>query len=267
MLARLLPAVCDVSVTNVCNAACDFCGFARDKTLIGPRRHIDPDAFAKALPILHRRGIRYITLQGGEPLVHPDIVMLVGEVAAAGMQPAIITNGWFVPRDVESLRAAGLKRLIISIDSADLALHEHNRGLDGLGGRIRQGITKALALGLPVSASVTISRLVRYGELPETLRSLGFQNASMLMHAGVVATDVAEARSASGFATAVASLFRRSVVLSLWALIEQAPQIHHLARRGRTRIGSRKPRGNVAERIWARKGPRKLGDRHTGAVP
>jgi len=24
-----LPAVCDVSVTNVCNAACDFCGFAR----------------------------------------------------------------------------------------------------------------------------------------------------------------------------------------------------------------------------------------------
>jgi len=31
-----LPAICDISVTNVCNAACDFCGFARDKTLRGP---------------------------------------------------------------------------------------------------------------------------------------------------------------------------------------------------------------------------------------
>jgi 2-iminoacetate synthase ThiH len=33
-----LPAVCDISVTNMCNAACDFCGFARDKALIGQAR-------------------------------------------------------------------------------------------------------------------------------------------------------------------------------------------------------------------------------------
>lgn len=59
-----LPAVCDVSVTNVCNAACDFCGFARDKTLAGAARYLDADAFGSALPILHRRGIRYMTLQG-----------------------------------------------------------------------------------------------------------------------------------------------------------------------------------------------------------
>lgn len=63
-LERKLPAVCDVSVTNVCNAACDFCGFSRDKTLAGPRRYIDPAAFARALPILHRRGIRHLTFQG-----------------------------------------------------------------------------------------------------------------------------------------------------------------------------------------------------------
>src|SRR5579864_2724895 len=66
-----LPAVCDVSVTNVCNAACDFCGFSRDKNLAGPRRYLDPDEFARALPILRRRRIRYMTLQGGEPLVPP----------------------------------------------------------------------------------------------------------------------------------------------------------------------------------------------------
>jgi hypothetical protein len=33
MLDLHLPAVCDISITNVCNAACDFCGFAREKTL------------------------------------------------------------------------------------------------------------------------------------------------------------------------------------------------------------------------------------------
>jgi molybdenum cofactor biosynthesis enzyme MoaA len=91
-----LPAVCDFSVTNVCNAACDFCGFARDKTLTGSARYADADAFSRALPILHRRGIRYLTLQGGEPLVHPEVVRLVSQTVAAGISCAIITNGWFL---------------------------------------------------------------------------------------------------------------------------------------------------------------------------
>jgi MoaA/NifB/PqqE/SkfB family radical SAM enzyme len=173
-----LPAVCDVSVTNVCNAACDFCGFARDKTLAGPARYVDADAFARALPILHRRGIRYVTLQGGEPLVHLDIVRLVSQTTTAGISCAVITNGWFLPRYIDSLASAGLDRLIISIDSADLAEHERNRGLEGLERRLAEGIAQARACGLPVQASVTVNRLVRYEKLPDTLRRLGFDCAS-----------------------------------------------------------------------------------------
>ncbi len=108
--ARRLPAVCYVSVTNVCNAACDFCGFARDKNLAGPKRYLDADAFAQALPVLYRRSIRYITLQGGEPLVHPEIVRIVSDVTDAGIQPAIITNGWFLPRYIEELGPQALPR-------------------------------------------------------------------------------------------------------------------------------------------------------------
>jgi len=176
MLDLTLPAVCDVSVTNVCNAACEFCGFARDKTLTGPVRYVDADAFCRALPILHRRGVRYITLQGGEPLVHPGIVRLVSQTAAAGMSCAVITNGWFLPRYIGSLAGAGLSRLLISIDSADLAEHERNRGLEGLRRCLADGIAQARAFGLPVQASITVSRLVRYDDLPETLRRLGFDS-------------------------------------------------------------------------------------------
>jgi MoaA/NifB/PqqE/SkfB family radical SAM enzyme len=349
----VLPAVCDVSVTNVCNAACDFCGFARDKTLAGPARYVDSDAFAQALPILYRRGIRYITLQGGEPLVHPDIVRLVSETAAAGISCAIITNGWFLPHYIESLAAAGLCRLIVSIDSANLVEHERNRGLEGLGSRLAEGIAQARACGLPVQASVTVNRLVRYDELPDTLQRLGFdcvsfsyprrepfgssslvyggesrlvdldgdeliaaleamsrlrkrfpvlnpqaslaevaryvrgerqaipcigghkyfyldwnldiwrceawheplgpvfdldripdqrapcnacmmacyRNASMLMHAAIAATDAARALAAGQIGAAAVMLFRRSVAQSLWALVEETPQMRRLARR------------------------------------
>ena len=174
----MLPAICDASITNVCNAACEFCGFARDKTLAGVARYLSADAFSRALPVLRRRGIRYMTLQGGEPLVHPDIVRLVSETVAAGISCAVITNGWFLPRHIDRLAAAGLDRLIISIDSANLADHERNRGLEGLESRIAEGIARAHAFRLPVQASVTINRLVRYDELPDMLRRLGFDDVS-----------------------------------------------------------------------------------------
>ncbi len=142
-----LPAICDVSVTNVCNAACDFCGFARDKTLAGAARYLDAEAFSRALPILYRRGIRYLTLQGGEPLVHPEVVRLVSMTTKTGISCAVITNGWFLPRHIDALAAAGLSRLIVSIDSADLAEHDRNRGLSGLQHRLSKGIGRA-RLGL-----------------------------------------------------------------------------------------------------------------------
>ncbi|TDG03835.1 radical SAM protein [Paraburkholderia guartelaensis] len=171
-----LPAVCDVSVTNVCNAACDFCGFSREKKMAGPRRYLDPDAFERAMPMLRRRKIRYMTLQGGEPLVHPQIESLVSSATKAGIQCGVITNGWFLPRHIKQLAAAGLKRLLISIDSADMSEHEHNRGLPGLAARIREGITQAHGFGIPVCATVTVSHLVQYESLPETLSHLGFDS-------------------------------------------------------------------------------------------
>ena len=361
-----LPGVCDASVTNVCNAACDFCGFARNKTLAGAARYVDADAYFRALPILHRRGIRYLTLQGGEPLVHPDIVRLVSETAGAGISCAMITNGWFLPRYISDLAGAGLDQLIISIDSADLTEHERNRGLEGLVRRIAEGITQAHAFGLRVQASVTVSRLVRYDNLPDTLQRLGFDDvafsyprrdplgstslvygeeshlidldrdellasleairrlrkrfpvlnpraslaevacfvrgeaqavpciggykyfyldwnldiwrceawneplgsvfdldripdqrepcnacmmacyrtASMLMHAAVAATDAAQALAAGHIGSALASLFRRGVGQSLWALIEETPKMRRLARRRRQVVTSatRSPR-------------------------
>lgn len=119
-----------------------------------------------------------MTLQGGEPLVHPDIVRLVSQTATAGISCAIITNGWFLPRYITPLVAAGLRRLIVSIDSAKLAEHERNRGLEGLERRLAEGIARARACGVPVQASVTVSRLVRYDELPDTLQRLGFDDVA-----------------------------------------------------------------------------------------
>ncbi len=53
-----------------------------------------------------------MTLQGGE-LVHPEVVRLVADTSASGIQRGVITNGWFLPRYIDALAAAGLARLIV----------------------------------------------------------------------------------------------------------------------------------------------------------
>ena len=50
------PAVCNVAVTNVCNATCDFCNFAYDKGFVTHRLYLDATRFGDCVDILHRRG-------------------------------------------------------------------------------------------------------------------------------------------------------------------------------------------------------------------
>jgi len=57
-----------------------------------------------------------------------------------------------------------------------------------------------------------------------------YRNASMLMHAAVVATDAGRALAAGEIGAAVASLFRRGVAQAVWALIEETPKMRRLAR-------------------------------------
>jgi len=171
---RLVPAVCDVSVTNACNATCDFCSYAYDKQLVREKRWLDPAEFARAMPILHRRGIRYVNFQGGEPLLHRGICRLVADARAAGTRPAVVTNGWLLPQKIDGLVAAGLGTLLVSIDSHSLAEHERNRGLQGVAERIREGLATAHRHRIPTLASVTVNRLVQYDQLPELLHHLGF---------------------------------------------------------------------------------------------
>jgi MoaA/NifB/PqqE/SkfB family radical SAM enzyme len=175
LLRRGGPALCNVAVTNSCNATCDFCNFAHDKGRVGTLRWIDAARFDDALAILYSRGVRYISFFGGEPLLHPRLCEMIAMTVARRMGPAVITNGWLLPALLDKLALAGLKSIYISIDSPDMAVHEMNRGLHGLGERIRAAIARMPALGMTAFAQVTMSKLIRdYCSLVPMLRDYSF---------------------------------------------------------------------------------------------
>ncbi len=175
LIRRGGPALCNVAVTNACNAACDFCNFARGKVGARNLRWIDADQFARALDILRKRDIRYISFFGGEPLLHSRLADMIAMVVERDMGPALITNGWLLAKQVDKLAAAGLKTVYISIDAATIPQHEANRGLEGLGERIRTATSRMRELGMTPLAQVTMSKLLGdYRDLVPLLRGLGF---------------------------------------------------------------------------------------------
>lgn len=169
------PAICNVAVTNSCNATCDFCNFANGRVSKKDLRWIDAERFAAALDVLHRRGIRYLNIFGGEPLLHPRLLEMLSMAVARDMAPAMITNGWLLPARIEQLAATGLKTIYISIDSPLIEEHERNRGLRGLGERIRAATSRMPQLGITPIAQVAMSKLIHdYTDLVPLLRQLGF---------------------------------------------------------------------------------------------
>lgn len=173
------PALCNIAITNSCNARCDFCNFANGKIPRANLRWIDADRLPSALEILHARGIRYVSFFGGEPLLHPQLAAMLHASVTTGMVPSLITNGWLLAGKLDELAAAGLKTIYVSIDAAAAVPHESNRGLEGLVERIRAATARMPKLGITAIAQVAISKLIDdYHALGIFLRDLGFQSVA-----------------------------------------------------------------------------------------
>src|SRR5579864_804126 len=176
LITRGGPAICNIAVTNSCNAGCDFCNFANGKVARSDLRWMDINCFDSALDILHDRGIRYVSFFGGEPLLHPHIAEMIRISVAKGMGTALITNGWLLPAKINELAKAGVRTIYISIDAASISEHENNRGLKGLVQRIQLSTTKMAELSLTAIAQVAMSKLITsYQALGPFLRLLGFE--------------------------------------------------------------------------------------------
>ena len=108
------PIVTHLVVTRRCNLSCGYC-FEYDK--VSPP--VPRDVLEARIDHLAKLRSIFVTLTGGESLLHPDIVELVRYVRAKGMVPLLNTNGYLLTKaTIEGLNAAGLYGLQLSIDNA-----------------------------------------------------------------------------------------------------------------------------------------------------
>jgi MoaA/NifB/PqqE/SkfB family radical SAM enzyme len=180
VLAHGGPGFLQFAITNVCNAKCDFCGFAVDRFDPRQRRSVTLEEARDVIDICVKNHIGYLLFVGGEPLAHKHLRAMIHYAAERGLHPMICTNGsLWTEQNMRTLAAAGLSSVIMSVDAHDVARHEKNRGLPDVCRKIKRANEVFAQLGVQTTASVTASRLIDdYAKLPDFLRSLGFASCT-----------------------------------------------------------------------------------------
>ncbi len=110
-----------ISVTDRCNFRCRYC---MPPEGVPPLRHADILSYEEIVGVAEaavEAGITHVRITGGEPLVRRGLTGLIGTLAGVrGVEDlAMTTNGSLLAEHAVGLKAAGLARLNISIDSLD----------------------------------------------------------------------------------------------------------------------------------------------------
>jgi cyclic pyranopterin phosphate synthase len=117
-LGRTLTSL-RLSVTDRCNLRCRYC-MPEDEYVWLPRASmLSYEELARLVRVFATLGVRKVRLTGGEPLLRRDLAVLVGMLARIpGLTDlALTTNGLLLGRDAAGLRAAGLHRVTVSLDT------------------------------------------------------------------------------------------------------------------------------------------------------
>ncbi|HCZ32517.1 MAG TPA: GTP 3',8-cyclase MoaA [Holophagaceae bacterium] len=238
-LGRPLKAL-RISVTDRCNFRCTYC---MPKEVFGPDHPFLPreellsfEEITRLARIFVGLGVTKLRLTGGEPLLRREFPALVRMLAAVpGLEDlALTTNGTLLPDQAPALKAAGLRRLTVSLDTLRperfRAISDTDLPLD----RVLAGIEAARSAGLgPVKLNCVLKRGLNDDEILElaafaregghTLRFIEFMDVGTTngwrMDAVVPAGDV------------------RALIDARWPIESLADEDGAVARRWRYRDG------------------------------
>lgn len=153
-----------ISVTDRCNFRCVYC---MPKEIFGPDHqflHRDEiltfEEITRLARIFVNHGVRKIRLTGGEPLVRRDLHLLIGMLAEIpDLDLTLTTNGALLPKQARALKAAGLKRVTVSLDSLDNKIFKAMNDVDFPVEKVLEGMDAAAEVGLePIKVNMVVKR-------------------------------------------------------------------------------------------------------------
>jgi cyclic pyranopterin phosphate synthase len=154
-----------ISVMDRCNFRCPYCmpedKYHKDFRFLDSVERLSFDEILRVARIFSGLGVHKLRITGGEPLLRPGLADLIGDLSRIeGIDDiALTTNGVLLAQHAAALKAAGLDRVTVSLDSLDDEVFAKMSGGRGGKERVLEGIAEAKQAGLePIKVNVVIKR-------------------------------------------------------------------------------------------------------------
>ena len=165
-----------ISVTDRCNFRCSYCMpkeiFDRDYVFLPQTSLLSFEEITRLARIFVAHGVQKIRLTGGEPLLRKGLESLIAMLAelrtpdGAALDITLTTNGSLLSRKADSLKAAGLQRVTVSLDGLDDGVFRRMNDVDFPVADVLAGIEAAHAAGLgPIKVNMVVQRGVNAQEI------------------------------------------------------------------------------------------------------
>jgi cyclic pyranopterin phosphate synthase len=154
-----------ISVTDRCNFRCVYCMpksvFDADYPFLPHGEVLSFEEITRLARVFRGEGLEKVRLTGGEPLLRRDLERLVAMLrdALPDVDLTLTTNGSALKAKARALRAAGLDRVTVSLDSLDDVTFRAMNDVDFPVARVLEAIDAAAEAGLaPIKINMVVKR-------------------------------------------------------------------------------------------------------------
>ena len=154
-----------ISVTDRCNFRCPYCmpreRYHEHYRFLKSTERLSFEEIVRLTRLFLQLGVRKLRITGGEPLLRAGLAELIGDLTTLpGVDDvALTTNGVLLAQHAAQLRAAGLQRVTVSLDSLDPAIFARMAGDLGNPEEVLAGIAAAQRAGLaPIKINAVVQR-------------------------------------------------------------------------------------------------------------
>ncbi|TCK59478.1 GTP 3',8-cyclase MoaA [Seleniivibrio woodruffii] len=155
-----------ISITDRCNFRCKYCMPIHDFNVIPHPDILSYEEMMLAVEAFVALGVRKVRVTGGEPLVRRGVDIFLEKVGKLpGIEEVTLTtNGSLLKKHADSIKAAGIKRINVSLDSLKEERYSSITGGFGMA-QILAGIKYAKSIGLGVKTNTVAIRNFNHDEI------------------------------------------------------------------------------------------------------